>query len=216
MRNRDFSKFRKWTVALILALVTFSTTFLLGAAAYYAFHPAHVDDGQESGERALDYMRCKSYTLMYAKVMERFTYEVERARESAAPAILPIFDDPHVAKWQSFPVMDLNRKRTTYSLDTCTSLLGNLHSWVERKTPPIESFGLEDGTRVESRLHSLSTEVGNCKAAGIEDCYHITYEYQIFRTDGDGETILDETEAPGSFILYEEADGLRPLKRRER
>lgn len=83
-------------------------------------------------------------------VPARFASDIQQAKQYAGGQSFPAFDTRNISASQSRPVVDANGNRTSYALNSCTSLLGQIDDWAQARASIPESYatGLGYTTRV--------------------------------------------------------------------
>jgi hypothetical protein len=130
--------------AIIVAVMFMAILIVISlAAAKVRVASAHDIDSHETQQK--DYWGARSGAAVIeasirSDLPTRFTSDLQNAKYQAGGQALPAFDSRNISQSQSRPVVDSNGYRTSYPLNSCTSLLGQVDDWAQSRISIPESY----------------------------------------------------------------------------
>lgn len=190
-------------VALMCLLALFAITF-----AATKIRVASARDIEDKNAQAMQYWdaRAGAATVeasLIADIPSIFDAEMLRAQTAVGLYPLPAFDAPSISSQFSRPVLNPDGSIVTGDAGQCTSLLGNLNAWAQRKSAVAENYASERGYGSDKAKIAVFREklrqqlVG--AAANAEPAYLL--EYQIDSAVGDQGNVRGRVRPSGTILL---------------
>src|SRR5215216_2758210 len=193
--------------ALVVALMCLVALFAITFAAT-KIRVASARDVEDKNTQAAQYWEARSAAAtiqasLITDVPTVFNAEMLRAQTAVAGYPLPAFDPPNVSVNNSRPVLNPDGTIGNNNASQCTSLLGNLNTWAQRKSVIAENYARERGygsdkTKVAVFQESLRQQlVGG--PANSEPAYLL--EYQIDSAVGEQGNARGRVRPSGTIML---------------
>ena len=193
--------------ALVAALMCLLALFAITLAAT-KIRVASARDIEYKNTQAMQYWdaRAGAATVeasLIADIPSIFDAEMLRAQIAVGLYPLPAFDAPSIASQFSRPVLNPDGSIASGDAGQCTSLLGNLNAWAQRKSAVAENYASERGYGSDKAKIAVFREklrqqlVG--AAANAEPAYLL--EYQIDSAVGDQGNVRGRVRPSGTILL---------------
>ena len=190
-------------VALMCMVALFAITF-----AATKIRVASARDIEDKNAQATQYWEARSGAAtveasLITDVPSVFDAEMLRAQTAVGGYPLPAFDPPQITPNYSRPVLNPDGTISNNSASQCTSLLGNLNAWAQRKSVIAENYASQRGygpekARVAVFQESLRQQlVGG--SSNAEPAYLL--EYQIDSAVGEQGNARGRVRPSGKIML---------------
>jgi len=193
--------------ALVVALMCLTALFAITFAAT-KIRVASARDIEDKNAQATQYWEARSGAAtveasLTTDVPSIFNAEMLRAQTAVGGYPLPAFDPPQITPNYSRPVLNPDGSISNNNASQCTSLLGNLNAWAQRKSVIAENYASQRGygsdkTKVAVFQESLRQQlVGG--PSNAEPAYLL--EYQIDSAVGEQGNARGRVRPSGTIML---------------
>jgi len=193
--------------ALVVALMCMVALFAITFAAT-KIRVASARDIEDKNAQAVQYWEARSGAAtveasLITDVPSIFDAEMLRAQTAVGGYPLPAFDPPQITLNYSRPVLNPDGSISNNNASQCTSLLGNLNAWAQRKSVIAENYASQRGygsdkTKVAVFQESLRQQlVGG--PSNAEPAYLL--EYQIDSAVGEQGNARGRVRPSGTIML---------------
>jgi hypothetical protein len=201
-RDRTGERGSVLVVALMCLLALFAITFAATKA-----RVTSARDIEDKDAQAVQYWEARSSAAtiqasLITDIPAVFNAEMFRAQVATGGYPLPAFDTPQVNPNQSRPVLNADGTYSNNSLNQCTSLLGNLNAWAQRKRTIAETYAANRGYGSDKAKVAVFQEALRQQLVGsssIEPAYVL--EYQIDAAVGEQGNARGRVRPSGTIML---------------
>jgi hypothetical protein len=190
-------------VALMCLLVLFALTI-----AATKIRVASARDIEDKTAQATQYWDARSgastvEASLTTDIPSIFDAEMLRAQTAVGGYPLPAFDPPQISPNYSRPVLNADGTITSSNASQCTSLLGNLNAWAQRKTSIAETYAAERGYGPDKARVAVFQEALRQQLIGADPNSEPAYllEYQIDAAVGQQGNARGRVRPSGKIML---------------
>lgn len=170
--------------AILVAVLILGVVMAIGlSSSRWAVAAASGQDKRETGQREHELARTAAANVIASirtDLPAQYDTDLDRARALASQKPLPAFDPSNVASAASRPVVRVNTttgqvERTSYHVDSCTSLLGQPNDWAAARIPIAEAYASQKGYGADVVNVASLKEVYRPSVSGKESAYALEY-----------------------------------------
>jgi hypothetical protein len=192
---------------MVVALMCLVVLFALTIAAT-KIRVASARDIEDKTAQATEYWNARSgastvEASLTTDIPSIFDAEMLRAQTAVGGYPLPAFDPPQISANYSRPVLNADGAITNSNASDCTSLLGNLNAWAQRKTSIAETYAAERGYGPDKARVAVFQEALRQQLIGADPNSEPAYllEYQIDAAVGQQGNARGRVRPSGKIML---------------
>ena len=192
---------------MVVALMCLVVLFALTIAAT-KIRVASARDIEDKTAQATQYWDARSgastvEASLTTDIPSIFDAEMLRAQTAVGGYPLPAFDPPQISSNYSRPVLNPDGTITSSNASQCTSLLGNLNAWAQRKTSIAETYAAERGYGPDKARVAVFQEALRQQLIGADPNSEPAYllEYQIDAAVGQQGNARGRVRPSGKIML---------------
>lgn len=178
LRDRRGERGSTLVVALLCLVALFAITL---AATQVRISSAR--DIEDKNNQSIQYWNARSAAAtiqasLITDVPQAFDSDLQRAQVAANGYPLPAFDQPNILANNSLPVLNADGSISNTPTRQCTSLLGNLDAWAQRKGAIAESYAAGRGYGSDKARIAVFREYQRQQLMGVgnsEPAYVLQY-----------------------------------------
>lgn len=191
---------------LLVALMCMLALFAITLAAT-SIRVRNAKDIEDKNAQAVQYWQARSAAAniqasLIVDVPQAFDADLQRAQIAANGYPLPAFDQPNISAQNSIPVLNANGSISSTPARQCTSLLGNLDAWAQRKTSIAENYAAAQGFGSDKARVAVLREYQRQQLVGVggsEPAYVL--QYMIDAAVGDNGNARGRVRPSGTILL---------------
>src|SRR5712692_2654130 len=191
---------------LLVALMCMLALFAITLAAT-SIRVRNAKDIEDKNAQAVQYWQARSAAAniqasLIVDVPQAFDADLQRAQVAANGYPLPAFDQSNITAQHSVPVLNADGSISGTPARQCTSLLGNLDSWAQRKASIPESYAAAQGFGSDKARVAVLREYQRQQLVGVgntEPAYVL--QYMIDAAVGDNGNARGRVRPSGTILL---------------
>ena len=191
---------------LLVALLCMLALFAITIAAT-SNRVRNASDIEDKNAQAVQYWQARSAAAnvqasLIVDIPQAFDADLQRAQVAANGYPLPAFDQPNITAQSSRPVLNADGSVSSTPASQCTSLLGNLDSWAQRKASIPENFAAAQGFGTDKARVAVLREYQRQQLVGVgnsEPAYVL--QYMIDAAVGDNGNARGRVRPSGTILL---------------
>jgi hypothetical protein len=191
---------------LLVALMCMLALFAITLAAT-SIRVRNAKDIEDKNAQAVQYWQARSAAAniqasLIVDVPQAFDADLQRAQVAANGYPLPAFDQPNISAQHSVPVLSSDGSISGTPARQCTSLLGNLDTWAQRKTSIAENYAAAQGFGPDKARVAVLREYQRKQLVGVgnsEPAYVL--QYMIDAAVGDNGNARGRVRPSGTILL---------------
>jgi len=191
---------------LLVALMCMLALFAITLAAT-SIRVRNAKDIEDKNAQAVQYWQARSAAAniqasLIVDVPQAFDADLQRAQVAANGYPLPAFDQSNITAQHSVPVLNADGYISGTPARQCTSLLGNLDAWAQRKTSIAENYAAAQGFGSDKARVAVLREYQRQQLVGVggsEPAYVL--QYMIDAAVGDNGNARGRVRPSGTILL---------------
>src|SRR6266851_8635661 len=200
--NRKNEKGSTLLVALLCMLALFAITI-----AATSNRVRNAKDIEDKNAQAVQYWQARSAAAnvqasLIVDIPQAFDADLQRAQVAANGYPLPAFDQPNITAQNTRPVLNADGSISGIPARQCTSLLGNLDAWAQRKTSIPERYAAAQGFGSDKARVAVLREYQRQQLVGVgnsEPAYVL--QYMIDAAVGENGNARGRVRPSGTILL---------------